>query len=218
MSTRVHSELRKLALAYYRGWVEREEYLSLRKNYLRSISDDKIPAAIDPKKISAPKKKQPAGRSLNKAKTRRSKWLIIAVICGALLLLVIGVYLGSNDQPTSQPKPSMEDNITPVVAVVQESRPLTDEQRFNQFLTENFVGHRVWQQDTLNSLKLKWLGLSKEQQEVVRTTPTFNEFSGALVERIVDERELSNIVPSDYELTLMTVAKKLGLTNTIPMQ
>ena len=215
MTTRIHTELRKLALAYYRGWVPREKYLTIRKDYLQSVSNNEQPMAIDPKKIAPPKKKTPPRPKADNSSN--NKLLLIVAAIGVLLLVTIGIYLGQEPAP-QKPKPAVNDSQPKQPEQVKPQLPLNDEQRFNTFLMDNLIGRRTWEQDALNSLKLKWLGLSQVQQENVSTTKTFQDFSGALVERIVDERRLNNIVPSDYELTLMTVAKNMGLINLIPDQ
>jgi len=215
MTTRIHTELRKLALAYYRGWVPREKYLTIRKDYLQSVSNNEQPMAIDPKKIAPPKKKTPPRPKADNSSN--NKLLLIVAAIGVLLLVTIGIYLGQEPAP-QKPKPAVNDSQPKQPEQVKPQLPLNDEQRFNTFLMDNLIGRRTWEQDALNSLKLKWLGLSQVQQENVSTTKTFQDFSGALVERIVDERKLNNIVPSDYELTLMTVAKNMGLINLIPDQ
>jgi|GEM_PF-6328990 len=216
MTTRVHTELRKLALAYYRGWITRDKYLSIRQEYLQSITNDEVPAAINPKKIAPPKKKTKTGGS-GKSSSGNKMALLISLIAIVLLLIVIGIYFSTDSEP-QKPAPPSTINDAPEPVVETLPQPLTDEQRFTAFLSDNFINQRTWEQDALNSLKLKWLGLSQEQQKTVRESNVFREFSGVLIERIVDERKLNNIVPSDYEMALMTAAKNMGLINAIPDQ
>jgi len=214
MTTRIHSELRKLALAYYRGWVPRDRYLSIRQEYLQSISNGETPKPIDPKRIAPPKKKPITRRSSRKS-SHKSKWILIAASIVVLSLIIVGIYLGTVSSPKKTMTTPAPDNNTEKDTSLK-SQPVTDEQRFNAFLTENFISRRTWDPDALNSLRLKWLGLSQEQQNRVSNTKVFKDFSGALIERIVDERKLNNIVPSDYELALMTAAKNMGMINAIP--
>ena len=216
MTTRVHSELRKLALAYYRGWIAREQYLQIRQEYLGYITDGKIPEGIDPKRIGPPKKKPAAvGPS---AKRNNRKLILVAASIAVLIMIIVGLLLGNGDDTpvTPEARPAMTTDVKTDRQSGDKQAPKTDEDRFNDFLKQNFIGQHTWEQDALNSLKLKWLGLSQEQQKTVSTGSTFREFSSALIERIVDERELNNVVPSDYELALMTVAKNMGMVNSIP--
>ena len=216
MTTRIHSELRKLALAYYRGWVAQDRYLEIRKKYLQSISNDETPEAIDPKKIAPPKRKPSPGAS-SRARSSKNKWIILIALTTVLLLIVVGIYLATTSSPPESAITST-NTTEKVIPAPEKSQPepLTDEQRFNSYLTENFLSQRSWDVGALNGLKLKWLGLSQEQQITVNNTKVFRDFSGALIERIVDERNLNNIVPSDYELALMTAAKNMGLISSIP--
>ncbi len=214
MTTRVHSELRKLALAYYRGWIPRDKYLQIRQEYLQYITDGKIPEGIDPKRIAPPKKKPAPSRQAAKGNNR--KLILVAVTVVVLALIIAGLLIGKDTPTTGQ-------EVSPTISETRveqqpETRqaPKTDEDRFNDFLKEHFLGQRTWEQDSLNTLKLKWLGLSQEQQKTVSAGSTFQDFSSALIERIVDERELNNVVPSDYELSLMTVAKNMGMMSSIP--
>ncbi|MCW8963563.1 MAG: hypothetical protein OQL16_07180 [Gammaproteobacteria bacterium] len=214
MTTRIHSELRNLALAYYRGWVSRDRYLSIRQEYLQSITNGETPKAIDPKRIAPPKKKPIASKSSRK-RSNKNKWILIAVTIAVLSLIIVSIYLGTASSPKRTVTTPVPDNHTEKATSLK-SQSVTDEQRFNAFLTENFISRRTWDSDALNSLRLKWLGLSQEQQNKVSNTKVFQDFSGALIERIVDERKLNNIVPSDYELALMTAAKNMGMINAIP--
>ena len=233
MTTRIHTELRNLSLAYYRGWIQRDKYLSIRQKYLQSITNDETPAAIDPKKIAPPKKKTSSSSTYGQKTSGNKIWLLIALLTSVLLLVVIGIYFSMNSEPPKSTPAKVMDTapvVKPTAAVKpsapakpkpsapEKPQPLTDEQRFNAFLSENFISKRTWEQDALISLKLKWLGLSQEQQNTVRETTIFKDFAGALIERIVDERKLNNIVPSDYELSLMTAAKNMGMINAIPDQ
>ena len=215
MTTRIHSELRKLALAYYRGWVARDRYLEIRQKYLQSISNDETPEAIDPKNIAPPKKKT-LPRRPSRTRTNKNKWILILALTAVLLLIVVGIYLGTNSSPQKTANIGGSTGTGRVAPTPEKQQPVTDEQRFNTYLTVNFLSQRSWDADALNSLKLKWLGLSQEQQKIVSQTKVFQDFSGALIERIVDERRLNNIVPSDYELALMTAAKNMGMINAIP--
>jgi hypothetical protein len=224
MTTRIHTELRNLSLAYYRGWIQRDKYLSIRQKYLQSITNDETPAAIDPKKIAPPKKKTSSTTTYGQKSSGNKTWLLMALLISVLLLVVIGVYFSMNSEPPKLAPAKVMDTApvkptAPAKPIAPEKpQPLTDEQRFNAFLSDNFISKRTWEQDALISLKLKWLGLSQEQQNTVRETTIFKDFSGALIERIVDERKLNNIVPSDYELELMTAAKNMGMINAIPDQ
>ena len=217
MTTRVHSDLRRLALAYYRGWIPREKYLSIRKDYLQAITNDEVPVSIDPKKIAPPPRKT------SSTKTRQTKpgisWvLVITLIVALVLVALLGYIFTASDEPATKPvateTPVNNTITTPSAPAAQETQ--TDEERFIAYLQDNFVSQGAWNHDTLNSLKLKWLGLSQEQQSVVRENSVFGDFTRLLIERIVDERSLNNIVPSDYELALMTMAKNIGVINQIP--
>ena len=216
MTTRVHSELRKLALAYYRGWIAREQYMQIRQEYLGYITDGKVPEGIDPKRIGPPKKKPAAVGPA--AKRNNRKLILVATSVVVLILIIVGLLLGNGDDKpvTPETRPAITSEVKTDRQTEVKQTPKTDEDRFNDFLRQNFVGQHTWEQDALNSLKLKWLGLSQEQQKTVSAGSAFREFSSALIERIVDERELNNVVPSDYELALMTVAKNMGLMNSIP--
>jgi hypothetical protein len=216
MTTRIHTELRKLALAYYRGWITRDRYLQIRQDYLQYISDGKVPAAIDPKLIAPPRKKSSTVSS-TRAKPKKTKWLLVLMALIVLLALAAVFYLATDT--TSQDvtnRTTATDTQLPAKSLPEQTAPATDEQRFTEFLSANFLNKRTWEIDALNSIKLKWLGLSQEQQKTVSSSRVFQDFSGALVERIVDERDLNNVVPSDYELALMTVAKNMEMMNLIP--
>ena len=210
MTTRIHSELRKLALAYYRGWLTRAEYLSIRREYLQSITDGKSPAAIDPKKI-APPKKPSRSKAVPKKSSGINKPLVTLAVAVVVILVSAGIYLGQNE--TSLSHPASGDSS----ATTRPAAP-TDEQRFNAYLADKFSGTGPWEQSSMNKLRIKWLGLSQEQQKMVRTGSAFANFQGALVERIMDERKLNSVVPSDLELSLMTLAKNVGLIQAIPKQ
>lgn len=220
MTTRIHSEIRKLALAYYRGWITRDRYLQIRQDYLQYITDGKVPAAIDPKLIARPRKKSPASTSRHSKQSSKTKWIILLLVLIVLLAIAYVVYLFMDDDTSSttqlttsqtSEKPSLTGTAT-----TTDTTPITDEQYFINFLQKNFINKRTWDIDALNNIKMKWLGLSQEQQKTVRASQAFQDFSGALIERIVDERELDNVVPSDYEMSLMTVAKNMGMMNLIP--
>ena len=251
MTTRVHSELRKLALAYYRGWIPRDKYLSIRSKYLKAISKDQIPDPIDPKEIAPPAREEPAPYK----KSYMGTWLTL----GAFTLAVAaGGYWFFTDvtpdkqtqpAPTDMPEsaeiqqppqstikpmePAAESSAVETVQVTEtveatetteaaetvetvEPPPPTEEELFTAYLERELLGQRNWDPQTLDSFKLKWLGLSQQQQDNVSNTQSFREFKRSLIERIVDERKLNNIVPSDYELALMTVAKNVGVINEIP--
>ena len=99
MTTRIHTELRNLSLAYYRGWIQRDKYLSIRQKYLQSITNDETPAAIDPKKIAPPKKKTNSSSTYGQKTSGNKIWLLIALLTSVLLLVVIGIYFSLNSEP-----------------------------------------------------------------------------------------------------------------------
>ena len=197
MTTRVHSELRKLALAYYRGWIPREKYLSIRKDYLAAITRDEIPERIDSKQIAPPPPETPY-KVTKKRKQRMS--LAISVAAIIVIGIALAVFMTGTDeqrrpvkqQPTAQPlevqqqpvdEPSMEANadieiMEPPVA----AKPVSAEERFATYLEDEFIGQRTWSQESLDSLKLKWLALSQEQQQSTRETGAFKDFTNSLIE------------------------------------
>ena len=249
MTTRVHSELRKLALAYYRGWIPRDKYLSIRSKYLKAISKDRIPDPINPKEIAPPAREEPAPYK----KSNMGTWLTLGVF--TLAVAATGYWFFTDvtpDKPTQstpaktsetvevqQPpqsaiKPVEPEAELPAVETVQaidtaeatdavepvetaeEQPPATEEELFTAYLEREILGQLNWDLQSLDRFKLKWLGLSQQQQDDVSGTQSFREFKRVLIERIVDERKLNNIVPSDYELALMTVAKNIGVINEVP--
>lgn len=223
MTIRTHSELRKLALAYHHGWISRDQYLEIRQAYLKFVTDGKTPEAIDPKRIAPPKmESEPQPDIPLLVRFNKSQWVIPALIIVAttlLLLILAGTYLGKTATPPTKKASIVPNNNNIIEKSDTAKKPpivMTNEQHFNDFMTKNFINRRTWDASTLNSLKLKWLGLTHEQQKFVSTTKTFQDFQSALIEQIIDERQLNNIVPSDYELTLMTIAKNMGITNAIP--
>ncbi len=249
MTTRVHSELRKLALAYYRGWIPRDKYLSIRSKYLKAISKDRIPDPINPKEIAPPAREEPAPYK----KSNMGTWLTLGVFTLAVAATgywfftdvtpdkairsapaKISETLELQQPPQSAIKPVEPEAELPAVETVQaidtaeatdavepvetaeEQPPATEEELFTAYLEREILGQPNWDLQSLDRFKLKWLGLSQQQQDDVSGTQSFREFKRALIERIVDERKLNNIVPSDYELALMTVAKNIGVINEVP--
>jgi hypothetical protein len=253
MTTRVHSELRKLALAYYRGWIPRDKYLSIRSKYLKAISKDQIPDPIDPKEIAPPAREEPAPYK----KSNMGTWLTLGIFTLAVATAGYWFFTGVTPDKAVQPAPAETPEMaavqepaqsaikpkpvvpvaeSPAVETVQvteteeatetteaaetvetvEPPPPTEEELFTAYLETELLGQHNWDPQTLDSFKLKWLGLSQQQQDNISGTQSFREFKRSLIERIVDERKLNNIVPSDYELALMTVAKNVGVINEIP--
>jgi len=217
MNMRKHSDLRQLALAYYRGWIPRQKYINLRQEFLAAISEGKPPRHIDKQELAPPKKKP--DQSLADTDTAapsiltNNKTMLIAGAAVVLVAIIFSVlFLSPGDKETSATGSQVSQ---------QQSRPEsgtvdTPESRFSMFLQTTFIQNQEWNSDKLNILKYKWQGLSQEEQTSVRNSEEFPVFSSTLINMIVEERNQDNIVPSDKELMLMTAARNMGLLELLP--
>lgn len=215
---RKHSDLRSLSLAYYWGWIPRGKYLALRQEFLQSITQDKQPRPIKPKELAPPREKPILTDTSSDNILSQNK---AATITGAVIVLVILALIfyfipsnkdaeSTNQQPATAKKTSSLPDPTQTAS--------TPESRFTEFLSATLIRKSDWSPDALNILKFKWQGLSQEQQSVIRGSKTFIEFGRMLIRKILEERSLNNIVPSDKELTLMTAARNMGLLELLPAE
>ncbi len=228
MTTRKHNNIRQLALAYYRGWVTREKYIELRSGYLAEISAGKEPTPIKPSQFT-PEKPTQSALSQSEDTGKSNNTLIITVLI-ILLVLVIGAILYLNNTEINQVAPTLTTNDSSskphaqndtssvnIPADQATNKPtLSPEENFLNYLNDSFIKSEDWKADSLNTLKLKWRSMTTEQQSVIRSSLLFTSFSRQLVDRIVQEQNLKNIVPSDYELGLITIAKSMGLLHLVP--
>ena len=214
---RKHSDLRSLSLAYYWGWIPRGKYLALRQEFLQSITQDKQPRSIKPRELEPPREKPVLTGTTSDNIFSQNKTAIISGTTVVLVILALVFYLmpsnkdtESTNQPGTAEKTSSSSSSTPTTSA--------PESRFTEFLSTTLIQKSDWSQDALSILKFKWQGLSQEQQSVIRERKTFIEFSRMLIRRILEERNLNSIVPSDKELTLMTAARNMGLLQLLPAE
>lgn len=212
---RKHSDLRSLSLAYYWGWIPREKYLGLRREFLKSITEGKKPRPIKPRELAPPKKD-----SIPTNTTSGSGNKTTIILSAAIVLIIVGLvyYFTPSDKDTeSENKQPAGVKKTDSVQAAQKQTS-TQESQFSAFLNATFIQKSNWGPDALNVLKFKWQGLSQEQQSTIRETRIFDNFSRTLISKIMEERSLNNIVPSDKELTLMTAARDMGLLEQLPAE
>lgn len=214
MSDKKHSDIRLLALAFYRGWIPREKYVGLRKEYLDAVSAGKKPKPIDGKALAPPKRKSHHEQTGSEKLSSGKKPLLIAGIVTALIVLLVVISLSGEDDDSTDKQAMVES--TKVSSPGAEAPVDTIETRFNTYLSSTFIQNREWNPESLNVLKFKWQSLSQEQQATIRSGSDFIRFGEILVEKVVTERKLDNIVPSDKELMLMTAARNMGLTGLLP--
>ena len=212
---RKHSDLRSLSLAYYWGWIPREKYLGLRREFLKSITEGKKPRPIKPRELAPPKKD-----SIPTSTTSGSGNKTTIILSAAIVLIIVGLvfyFIPSDKDTESENKQPAGMKKTDSVQAAQKQTS-TQESQFSAFLNATFIQKNDWDPDALNVLKFKWQGLSQEQQSIIRESKVFDDFSRMLISKIMQERNLNNIVPSDKELTLMTAARDMGLLELLPAE
>lgn len=214
MSKKKHSDIRLLALAFYRGWISREKYVGLRKEYLDAITAGTKPRPVDSEELTPPKRKSHHQQTDSEKSSSDKKPLLIAGIVTGLIILLLIILLSGKEKDSADKQAITES--TKLSSPATEKPADTIETLFNKYLASTFIQNREWNPESLNILKFKWQGLSQEQQQAVRNGSDFLQFSGILIEKIVTERKLDNIVPSDKQLMLMTAARHMGLIELLP--
>ncbi len=99
MTTRKHSSLRRLALAYYRGHIVRERYLELRSRYLQAITEGKEPAPITSDEI-APEVFDISSSRLT-SDDGKNKPLLISILAAAAVIIIIAIVAAVSSKPTA---------------------------------------------------------------------------------------------------------------------
>jgi len=84
---RKHSSLRRLTLAYYRGYIVRERYLELRSQYLQAITEGREPAPITSEEV-APEIFDISSSGIDN-ESKKNRTLLISSLIIALLIIVI---------------------------------------------------------------------------------------------------------------------------------
>ena len=208
MSAKKHSDIRALALAFYRGWIPREKYVSLRGEILNAISENRKPKALNKKYITPPATAENPSSPNPGTLPGNNKILVAAAATILLISLILYLAIPAKKTPAIDQAESQSKVAT---------SPATDTatSRFNTFLDTTFMKNSGWNQDNLNVLKFKWHALSEQEQAAVRKGSAFRRFSALLAESLAEERRKDSIVPSDKELKLITAARHLGLAETL---
>ena len=221
MPLREHSSIRKLSLAYYRGWINRDRYLQIRGAYLDEVSLGQDPKPIDEADL---RPTQPSPKPT--PPTAKQQWLgrpsvVVIFSLFSLLIIFAGIglfFLTAQDNPSPQkistptipPPPPVSTVDTTIPSPPQEDQE-TAEQQLMDYIKQSFIVQERWEISRLDNLKLQWLSLTSNQQERIKKSPLFAQFSIQFSEQLSAEQKANNIVPSDYELALITIGKTLGL-------
>ncbi|TNF98835.1 MAG: hypothetical protein EP297_07085 [Gammaproteobacteria bacterium] len=253
MSKRTHSDLRLMALAYYRGWIPRDRYLEMRSAFLQAITDGVNPERLDENLLKPPERSgsgditerfEDLSATVNtgaKKANRNQSTILIGGLVIAILVVIIIILSMDTD------KTNNTESITPKIATIQETeietrteadattvteieaevddRPdalqepvpvqLTpEEELIIQF--DKLLESPPWDSVMLENVKNNWQNLTNSQQSYIKASNSFQLFSNSLIEQIANERSADNVVPSDRELALMTLAKYMDLFHLLP--
>lgn len=141
----------------------------------------------------------------------------VLIIILIFVIIIVSSYLDSFSTSTPETPPYTESQAdTGQITNTERPPAASAEEKFLVYLDDHFNSSSSWSSEELNTLKLKWLSLTVDQQSVIQSSERFKEFSQQLVAHIGTEQKQGNIVPTDYELVLITVAKSMGLMHLVP--